>query len=271
MTRQRQILPALTAVLVLLAACQGGLPSVADTPGLSVVTIGDSIPYAQEDCGGCTSFTTLYEEALRDKTSTQVTSQNLSTNDNLTGRSLVDRIKNDEPMRTAVAGADIVIVSIGFNDTPWNSLDDGCDAFDPDDFLNWKVYTGVCVVQLAQRHAAELDAIFSEIETLRRGAPTAVRVLTNYNDILGWQHAPPESTKPSIEVFDAFYTETCKAAKAHHAACIDVYHAFNGADGGKPAGDLLADNYTEPSGKGQQRIADLLLAAGMTPLSPSPS
>jgi lysophospholipase L1-like esterase len=260
----------LTAALLLLAGCQvfGSPPPPADRPGLNIVTIGDSIPYAQENCGGCASFTTLFEKALRDQTSDQVTSQNLSTNDNLTGQRLVDRIKNDEPMRTAVAGADVVIVSIGLSDTPWNSLDDGCDAFDPDDFLNWKLYTGRCVVDLAQRLGGQVDAILTEIESLRGGSPTAIRVLTNYNDILGWQHAPPESTKPSIEVFDAFYTETCKVAKAHDAACIDVYHAFNGPDGSKPAGDLLADNYTEPSAKGQQRIADLLLTAGIGPVTP---
>ena len=36
------------------------------------------------------------------------------------------RIRTSEPMRTAVAAADIVIVNIGHNDTPWSSLERPC-------------------------------------------------------------------------------------------------------------------------------------------------
>jgi hypothetical protein len=58
-------------------------------------------------------------------------------------------------------------------------------------------------------------------------------------------------------------------AVAHQAICVDVYHSFNGTSGWTAAGDLLTDDYTDPSAKGQQRIADLLKAAGLTPLVPS--
>lgn len=271
MTRHRRISANLAAALLLLAACGGGPGSRDNTPsaaGLTIVTIGDSIPYARETCDGCTSFTTLFEQMLSDDTATQVTSQNLSNAGPLISLRLVDRIKDSEPMRAAVANADIVIVSTGHDDTPWNAIDDGCDGADVVDVLAWHLYTGPCVVQVAQRHEEELNAILDEIESLRDGEPTATRVLADYNDIIGWEHAAPDSTDTSVEVLDAFYDATCKAAKAHGAVCVDVYHAFNGSDGRKAAGDLLADDYLHPSAKGHKRIAELLMDAGIASLRP---
>jgi lysophospholipase L1-like esterase len=232
------------------------------------VTIGDSVGFAQDDCGGCPSFTTLFSQAIAKTTGMPVNATNLSTQDNLTGKRLVARIQSSAPMRSAVAGADIVIVSIGHNDTPWNSVDDPCDG-DSGNVPRWTTYTGDCVVQLAKRHGQELDAILTQIETLRKGGPTVVRVLTDYNDIIGWGQAPPEANSRSVEVLNAFYAETCRVAKAHGAVCVDVYHSFNGPDGRTAAGDLLTDDYTNPSAKGQQRIADLLKTAGLAPLVPS--
>jgi lysophospholipase L1-like esterase len=280
----RAALALLASVTVLLGACQTAASpsasvlaeqSTASSPspqastepaGLHLVTIGDSIPYGQEDCGGCLTFTTLFAQAV-EQGAGPVSAQNLSTHDGLTGKRLVERIRTDEPMRTAVSGADIVVVNIGHNDTPWNSTDDACDGANAEGVFNWTSYTGDCVPQLAQRHGEELDAILTEIEELRAGRPTAIRVLTDYNDIIGWDQAPPESTEPSVEVLDAFHAETCQAAEAHGAICVDVYHSFNGPDGRTAAGDLLAGDYTHPSAKGQVRIAALLTAAGLAPVS----
>jgi lysophospholipase L1-like esterase len=205
---------------------------------------------------------------LSEQTSSQITSQNLSNAGPIISLRLLDRIKNSEPMRTAVADADIVIVSTGHDDTPWNAIDDGCDGADVVDVLAWHLYTGPCVVQVAERHEEELNAILDEIESLRGGKPTAIRVLTDYNDIIGWDRAAPGSTDTSVEVLDAFYDATCKAAEAHGAVCVDVYHAFNGADSRKAAGNLLADDYLHPSAKGHKRIAELLMEAGTAPVTP---
>lgn len=286
MTSRRQVSPAMATLGLLLAACQATgspaasveVPSPSPTPaaterasaepaGLNLVTIGDSIPYAQDDCGGCPSFTTLFSQGIEQATGRQIEAQNLSTHDNLTGKQLVERIRTDQPIRTALASADVVIVSIGHYDTPWNSVDDPCDG-DNGNQLNWSSYTGPCVVQLAQRHGEELGAILSEITALRAGRPTAVRVLSIYNDQNGYAQAPPESIEPVFEVVDAFHAVTCPVAEAHGAGCVDVYRSFNGPDGRGAAGDLLAGDYTNPSAKGQQRIADLLTESGLAPLAP---
>lgn len=276
----RRYAPAL-ALLLGIAACQASpspsqsSPSAATTEsaaptqgaaGLSVVTIGDSIPYAQYDCNDCASFTTLYADALEEDLSMSVDRLNLSTHDGLVGAVLLERVQTNESYRTALAEADVVVISIGGNDTPWNSLTDPCDG-DNGDIQNWTLYTGDCVTELAARHGDELDAILAEIDTLRAGNPTAIRVIVGYNDWIGWDQAPPEAIEPSIEVLDAFSVETCQAAEAHDALCVDVYHSFNGADGRGAAGDLLAGDYTHPSALGHERIAELLLAAGLSPLA----
>jgi lysophospholipase L1-like esterase len=284
MTRRQQVSALLAIATTLLGGCHAAVspspsagaptsspvPSSAASsrPGLNLVTIGDFVSFAQDDCGGCPSFTTLFSQAMAKATGMPVNATNLSTQDNLTGKRLVARIKSSAPMRSAVAGADIVIVSIGHNDTPWNSMDDPCDG-DSGNVPRWTTYTGDCVVQLAKRHGQELDAILTQIETLRAGGPTVVRVLTDYNDIIGWGQAPHEANSRSVEVLNAFYAETCRVAKAHHAVCVDVYHSFNGTTGWTAAGDLLTDDYTAPSAKGQRRIADLLKVAGLAPLVPS--
>ena len=272
-----------------LSACQAATssPATSDMPSLSpaasasesaeptptaepvdlrLVTIGDSIPYAGEDCGGCTSFTTLFADAIEAETGMTVAAQNLSTHDNLTGARLVDRIRTSEAMRIALADADIIIVTIGHNDTPWNVADDTCDGAAAGPTADWSSYTGQCVIQLAARHGEDLDAVLSEIETLRVDKPTALRVTTDYNDVIGWDQALPEWTDPSVEVLDAFHAESCRVAELRGAICVDVYHSFNGSDGRSAAGTLLADDYIHPSASGQQRIADLLTQAGLAPL-----
>ena len=58
----------------------------------------------------------------------------------------------------------------------------------------------------------------------------------------------------------------CDSAKANKFACADIYHAFNGPTGEKPSGDLLADDYTHPSQKGNDEIARVLVDLGFAPL-----
>ena len=83
-------------------------------------------------------------------------------------------------------------------------------------------------MQLAMRHGQELDKILTEIEKLRGGKPTAVRVTTDYNDVIGDPHTTPDSTATSIKVLEAFYSETCPVTDQHHDVCVNVYRSFNG-------------------------------------------
>ena len=135
MTRGRQVSALLATLTVLLGACRAAVSDAPSAEGLTsspipsaaasagpagwnLVTIGDSIGFAQDDCGGCPSFTTLFRQAITKTSGKPVNARNLSTQDNLTGKRLLVRIKTSASMRAAVAAANIVIVSIGHNDTP---------------------------------------------------------------------------------------------------------------------------------------------------------
>jgi len=60
----------------------------------------------------------------------------------------------------------------------------------------------------------------------------------------------------------------CEAAEAKGLACADIYHAVNGPDGLTSSGDLVADDYTHPSDKGNEIIANTLVELGFGPVWP---
>ena len=62
---------------------------------------------------------------------------------------------------------------------------------------------------------------------------------------------------------------TCCARRQNTTASpgADLYHAFNGADGTTPSGDLLGPRPHHPSDKGNEEIAKLLTAEGFAPLA----
>lgn len=158
-------------------------------------------------------------------------------------------------------------MSIGHNDTPWNATDDDCDGATED--FDWASYKGACLEAAASRHEAALDAILDEIEALRTGKPTAIRVMADYNDVIGYAYAPPEATEPSIAVLNAFQAATCRVAVAHLSPCIDAYHAFNDGDGRTAATPFLnAEHYTHPNAEGHALIARLLISAGLITVIP---
>jgi len=59
----------------------------------------------------------------------------------------------------------------------------------------------------------------------------------------------------------------CGGAEAHGFVCADISVKFNGEDGTEPAGDLLAADYTHPSDKGNEVIAQVLIDLGFAPLA----
>jgi lysophospholipase L1-like esterase len=265
-------------VLVLLAGCGGAAEAPTSDPtaaageegtaaGLSLVVIGDSLPYGRDDCGNCTAFPDLYAGLIEESTGRSVDVANLSTHDGVNTAGLLDRIADDTRMRSAVTAADVVVVSSGFNDAPWSLTDDGCDGPNGDD-VDWSRYTAECIQASAAVFAPLFGGVLDEIQALRGEAPTAVRVINGYNSWNGWSEAPPEAIAPSVLVQDAFGATTCEVAVARGALCADTYAAFNGDDGSRPSGELLAGDYTHPSASGHELIAEVLFALGLDPLAP---
>ncbi|HYO19879.1 MAG TPA: SGNH/GDSL hydrolase family protein [Dermatophilaceae bacterium] len=84
---------------------------------------------------------------------------------------------------------------------------------------------------------------------------------------MGLGNLTPQAERASTAIFDSWNAMICTAAEQHGFACADIYHAFNGPEGSKASGDLLAGDYIHPSDKGNALIAETLTAQGFAPLA----
>ena len=218
------------------------------------VAFGDSWPYGAH-CSGCKPFPMLYRDGLAAMTEHRIDFVNLMTNGG-TSQSLLESIQTSQKIREAVMSADIIVISTGANDleaafglfAAGNC--GGADNFD-------------CFRKVAEDWRISFDGILSEIETLRNGKPTAIRLVTNSNEAL--------SDPGLIEIFGpkdssgggAFLTELhheilCEVAAKHRAKCVDLRPVLNGPNFDKPQ-----DVNTQEA---MQMVADALLASGLDEL-----
>jgi lysophospholipase L1-like esterase len=287
----RSLLAAIASA-ALIAGCAGAPPPapsvsasaalptpVATTPqpspspsaaGLVYVAVGDSIPYGQDDCS-CDGFPTLFGAWIQKTTGRHVDVRNLSQHDNNTAARMAVEMAARPDLLDALRLADVITVTIGHNDTPWNATDDACDAdhgpLDQSPKATWQSETGPCLRTEVARYRKNLASILDQIVALRAGKPTALRFTEQYNDIPGDPCCRADAVAVSATIKDAFNAAACAVVATHRGVCIDVYHAFNGPKGTAAAGALLAADHTHPSAAGHQKIADLLAAAGLAPLS----
>jgi hypothetical protein len=220
----------------------------------SLVAVGDSIPYnSANDCFGCTGFVDRYAEAITAATGHAVTVQNLTEHNSLQIDDLLRELKSDTVRREALA----------------NTGEDRCDAENGDN-PDWSKYNAECAVASAELFRPKFESVFSQIVALRKGKPTIFRTINRYNDWNGWpgHELSPEGIEATRLVIDAWDEMICKAAQENGFVCADIYQAFNGPDGLKPSGDLLASDYTHPSDKGNEVIAHILTELGFAPLVP---
>jgi hypothetical protein len=195
------------------------------TRTLNYVAFGDSWPEGAH-CNGCTPFPRLWAEDLDahpgwDIEFTDYTGSHERSPDQSKGTaSLLATLENDEETRAAVQTADIILIATGTNE-----LDNGEEVWH-DNF----------------------DAILTEIETLRDGKPTAIRLVNAANP----PFLPPE-------IFELLTIANCDAAEAHDAICIDVRPLILG-----PAFDQPGD---ENSPETMRAITDALLATGLPELN----
>jgi len=268
--------PAAVVVLVLTCLVLGGCGSSGSSaqssapskPTLHLVALGDSIPFGQHFCGNCATFGHLYAAHLRHSLRADVTAQNLSQDTEITSTDLRREMNSDTAMRAAVAQADIVTVSVGHNDTPWNSFTDPCDGRGGHLNADWASYRGKCVARTAADYGRNLASVLAAITVLRAGKPTLIMVTNDYDDIIG-DPAVSTSADPAVaHVVDAFAGTTCRIAIAHRAVCIDTYHAFNGPTGRGDATALLEGDHTHPNEAGHQLVAHLLAQVPTDQIAP---
>jgi lysophospholipase L1-like esterase len=243
--------------------------ATAEPQSWSVVALGDSVGMSLPDCGGCTSFVQLWADQVAEQYRTEV----VVANDAIPGGEATDvlaQVTDDDGVRDTLRGADVVVVTLGINDSPWNRLDDPCGAAPDYPTITWEAITPSCTSRVVRDYAHVLDRVLAEVDELRAGQPTALRVVTVYDAVLGDHVDPgwddPAAEAPAVLANDRLAAAQCRVAEAHGGLCVDVLHAFNGADGHRPATELLAADHTHPSPAGHEAIAALLAAAGLEPL-----
>jgi lysophospholipase L1-like esterase len=197
--------------------------------------------------------------------------RNLSLHNGLQVQGLLEELGDGTERATALVNADAIIVGIAHNDIPWNVDDDACDGAGGDD-IDWSKYTSACFAAEVKRYTPKYEAVFERIAALRTGKPTLLRAINRYHDWTGWPGHPEtreaDGVAASAAVIAAWNKMICGAAEASGFACADISAAFNGEDGTQPSGELLAGDYTHPSDKGNEVIADVLEGLGFKPLAP---
>ena len=246
-----------------------GATITAGTPELELVAIGDSIPYnASYDCPDCTGFVDRYAEAVGAATGQPVHVLNLSDHTGLTLPGLLDEL---DGYTDNLAEADVIVVGIAHNSSEL-AADEPCGApMDENDLPDWSKVdrASACADASAEKYRPQFEALFSQIAALREGEPTILRTINRYNDWIGWDEANlgPEEDRTTKVILDRWDAMLCAAAEENGFGCADIYRAFNGPNGLEPSGDLLGADYTHPSDKGNELIAETLVGLGFAPLA----
>jgi hypothetical protein len=236
---------------------------------LKLVVIGDSIPNnSPDDCPGCTGFVERYAQALEKATGKTVTTSNLSQHNGLTLPMLMDELDFYED---TLSSADAILVGIAHNSIVLNDDRPCGTAFDETalSFEDWSMITPECSKAWVGDYRPQYDELFATIASWREGRPTLLRTINKYSDWVGWKDArlTRDQARRTVLVHDDWNKMLCTSARAHGFGCADVYHSFNGPRGTRPSGDLLAGDYTHPSDRGNERIAQVLVEQGFAPLA----
>jgi lysophospholipase L1-like esterase len=256
------------AVVVLLGGCvsstDGAGPTgsgdespvatpTADQP-VTLLALGDSWPYGAH-CNGCRPFPELYADGLEHVLGRDVRFLDLVTNGG-TSASLRQALTGDVNYRRAVSEADVVMISTGAND-----MEPAGQA--------WKAGTcggsdGLeCFRALAHGWEQNFGAMLEEIDDLRSGKPTAVRLVTNANEFLSdpglVEYFGPDFGSTGGAAITAMHHDAlCAAAAEHDATCVDLRPVLNG-----PNHDIPRDVNTQEA---MQAVADALVASGTAEL-----
>ena len=293
------------AIVLILAACTSptqvqstdqsmpkdpSVSSATPTPNAhwNLVALGDSTARANA-CDGCIDYVDLYAKAISKAAGVPVLVDNRAAIEDSNGPALqatqlLFHLLTDESLRDALATADIVVVAVGFNDTPWNRLDDPCDAAPHYPVVDWAKLSAACIRRVTGDYKQTLDEILTQIDELRGcgempGVPpcsqrgsvdTLIRVVTVYNAAIGDPVDPgwdsPSVIRPTKLGNDLFVKAECEVVRFHGGKCADLYHLLNGPDGTRSAGPYLSD-WAHLNQRGHRLVANVLIKLGLAPLA----
>jgi lysophospholipase L1-like esterase len=235
-----------------------------------VLAIGDSIPFnSPDDCPGCTGFLDSYAAALSEGSGDEWSTNNSSRHDGAGTAEIVEQLDSGD-LDADVAAASVVILSIGLNDQPpYTDAGAPCSAIvntNEDAFAAVLATTPECLDEQTVVLQARLAEILGSLRALSPDAD--ILAIVGYNTWTGWptlEAAGPETsagvTDVIVSMLDRWRDAVCEEATAVRGECVDLFGAFNGADGRTPSDGLLAPDYAHPSQEGNDLIRDLLLDA----------
>ena len=242
--------------------------SSAGRAGLSLVAIGDSIPYnSPDDCPRCTGFVDQYAKAVEKATGKHVTVQNLSQHTDLTLPQLLIEL---DSFKQPLSAADVLLVGIAHNSFELNAdFPCGRGRSVINDNPDWSVVDAQCATKSAAEYQPMYKKLYTQIAAWRDGKPTILRTINRYNDWIGSAdaHLTPAQDLKTKTMLDPWDKMICSTATANGFVCADIYHAFNGPARTKAAAGLLGPDYTHPSQLGNDTIESVLEALGYAPLS----
>jgi hypothetical protein len=159
-------------------------------------------------------------------------------------------LETDEEFRDEVAAGDIIVVSTGPNDLEriGEAIEKGrCGGADDT----------ACVGELGRTWHRDFDAILAEIDELRSGRPTAIRLVNAANAFTDPSFSPA-TLRGWDASFEALTQAMCDNAEKHDVACVDVRPVLNGPDFEQPVNDS--------SQKSMDAVAQLLVQTGVPEL-----
>lgn len=231
---------------------------------MQVVGLGDSVT-AGTACG-CEDFVRLYATGLARRWNRVVRASNLGKG-GLTSAGLVARLEGDPAVRSQVAAADVVLVTIGANDVlpALRAWDDGSGQ-------DQATCGGACEDDDLDRVDADVRAALRDVHQLRAGRPTLVLVTTYWNVFEDGDVARADRGAAYLRWSDGLTRRLNEgleqAARSENAVPVDLYGPFK-ADGQRDPTRLLAGDGDHPNAAGHRVITSALLAA--TPTSPAGS
>ena len=198
-----------------------------------------------------------------------MTLTNLASGDSLETGGLLLRIQGDPVHREVLAEADIITVTIG-----WNDFLSGCAT---------ETWPG-CIDTARDRASVNLNAILAGITELRDGQPTVLRVTAPFDVSRDRPEGPccgltaddprvPEIAALLNDKLRELDAAMCAAAVAHDGICLDLLPVLNGPDGLADAGPLLISEPNKPvsdhvhlNAEGHALVAQTLADLGFAPL-----
>ncbi len=229
-------------------------------PPIRYVAFGDSWPEGAH-CGGCETFAYLWAELIEEHSDRPVETTSFmgaaerSDAESKTPASLLASLRQDEGTRDAVSAADVILIATGPNDLGIvlsKVAANRCGGSDGHD----------CIRDLGRAWEKDFNEILDEIDQLREGRPTVVRLVNAANGFAidpGLAASVPKgfpSTGGEL-VFELLTQAQCEAAEAHQAKCVDVRPLITG-----PGGDS-----DENSDASMHAVADALIATELRELT----